>query len=113
MQALTERRRRIIVIVKDVKNLADPRLGQEFKNYLKMNTYISWDDSWAWDILTYALPHKRGKKYRRRSLRLNGNQMEHIPLQTDDQSETHTNKSNEDGSAESQILLRGESAVPV
>ncbi|KAI5641119.1 TIR domain-containing protein [Phthorimaea operculella] len=50
------RPRVIMVILDDV--LEKEQLPTEMRSYVKLNTYVRWDDPWFWEKLRYALPHR-------------------------------------------------------
>ncbi|KAJ2950584.1 hypothetical protein O0L34_g8833 [Tuta absoluta] len=50
------RPRVIMVIVDDV--LEKEEMPTEMRSYVKLNTYVRWDDPWFWEKLRYALPHR-------------------------------------------------------
>ncbi|CAH0553373.1 unnamed protein product [Brassicogethes aeneus] len=56
-QALKEGRARVIVVIYEEVDLS--LLDKDFKTYLKMNTYIRWEDPWFWQRIFYALPHRK------------------------------------------------------
>lgn len=33
-------------------------MPEALNEYIRCNTYLSWDDPWFWEKLRYALPHK-------------------------------------------------------
>ena len=52
---------RVIVVVKgELPPKEDMPLA--LYDYVKTNTYLSWNDPWFWQKLTYALPHRGGSK---------------------------------------------------
>lgn len=50
-------RSRVIVVVKgDLPSRED--MPTDLHDYIKTNTYLTWDDPWFWQKLRYSLPHK-------------------------------------------------------
>ncbi|KAI5633873.1 TIR domain-containing protein [Phthorimaea operculella] len=57
VSGLTEGRVRVIMIVLD-DVLESDELSAEMRAYVRLNTYVKFDDPWLWDKLKYALPHR-------------------------------------------------------
>ncbi|CAH0564882.1 unnamed protein product [Brassicogethes aeneus] len=55
-QALTEGRTRVIVLVYGEVDMT--QIDGDLSVYMKMTTYINWEDPWFWKKMLYALPHK-------------------------------------------------------
>ncbi|CAH0564846.1 unnamed protein product [Brassicogethes aeneus] len=55
-QALTEGRTRVIVLVYGEVDMTE--IDGDLSVYMKMTTYIKWEDPWFWRKMLYALPHK-------------------------------------------------------
>lgn len=52
-------RSNLIVVLKGAMPDKD-KMWDGLKEYVRANTYLSWDDPWFWQKLRYALPHKGG-----------------------------------------------------
>ncbi|CAH0564700.1 unnamed protein product [Brassicogethes aeneus] len=55
-QALTEGRTRVIVLVYGEVDMT--QIDGDLSIYMKMTTYIKWEDPWFWRKMFYALPHR-------------------------------------------------------
>lgn len=55
--AVIEKRSRIIVILYgDIGDIH--KLEPNIRDYLRLNTYVEWGDTWFWNKLNYALKHR-------------------------------------------------------
>ncbi|KAI5641120.1 TIR domain-containing protein [Phthorimaea operculella] len=56
MNGLAAGRIRVIMIILD-DVLEKDELTPELRSYVRLNTYVRWDDPWFWEKLRYSLPH--------------------------------------------------------
>lgn len=54
-QSIEEGRPRVIVV--KLGELNADKMSEDFKAYIKTNTYVEWGEPWFWKKLLYALPH--------------------------------------------------------
>lgn len=55
--AKNRRSRMIIILYEDIGNIDD--LEPEIRDFMRVNTYITWGDKWFWEKLKYAMPHHK------------------------------------------------------
>lgn len=56
-QSLEDGRARVIIVLLDETALSG-EVDTQLRAYLRMNTYVKFDDPWFYDKLRYALPHR-------------------------------------------------------
>ncbi|XP_050082376.1 protein toll-like isoform X2 [Anopheles aquasalis] len=57
-QSVSEKRNRVVAIIyEDIGNVDN--LDADLRAYLRSTTYLQWGDTWFWDKLAYAMPHRR------------------------------------------------------
>ncbi|KAJ2950585.1 hypothetical protein O0L34_g8834 [Tuta absoluta] len=56
VNGLADGRIRVIMIILD-DVLEKDELTPELRSYVRLNTYVRWDDPWFWEKLRYSLPH--------------------------------------------------------
>jgi len=67
-QAINDKTNRVILILMEDELTDEDIKDEDLRLYMKLNTYLKWNDPWFWHKLKYALPHKKNAMEENRNI---------------------------------------------